>query len=266
MADILEKICGDKKREIARRKMAVSLPELQKKAERMHNEPRGFADNLRKKREKGEIGLIAEIKKASPSRGLIRENFEPAPLAKAYYEGGASCISVLTDQPYFQGDDEYIALVKDVVPLPVLRKDFILEPYQIFESRMIGADCILLILAALQKSAALELEHIALDLGMDVLIETHDEFEMDQAISMSAPLIGVNNRNLKTLEIDLSLCEDLLPKVPKDRIAVAESGFYTYDNFLRLQPLDITTFLVGESLMRKENVKEATRKLLGYAS
>lgn len=266
MSDILDKICAYKKEEIASRQKMLGLAEIRKAAENSPELSRGFAAGLREKKAKAEIGLIAEIKKASPSRGLIRADFDPSMLAKEYYQGGASCISVLTDMNFFQGDDGYLRQVKMACPLPVLRKDFMLDPYQIFESRLLGADCILLILAALEDTLAKELEDIALGLGMDVLIETHNQQEMDRALQMKSPLIGVNNRDLKTFSIDLSLSEKLLPQVPSDRIPVAESGFYKYEDFLRLRPFGVSTFLVGESLMREKNVKDATRSLLGYAA
>ncbi len=258
MPHVLSEICSAKQAHIAKRKGMQSHQELL--ATVRHLSPaRGFIKSLVKPK----IGLIAEIKKASPSRGIIRADFEPASLAVAYESGGAACISVLTDEPYFKGNDSYLSAARNAVKLPVLRKDFMLDAYQIAESRVLGADCVLLIMAALEGGQAAELEQAAHELGMDVLIEVHDELELARALTLSSPLIGINNRNLKTLEVDLATSETLVRLIPKDRIAISESGISAYGDVLRMQKVGIHRFLVGESLMRHEDVRLATKKLLG---
>ncbi len=257
MTDVLQKICADKLSHVAARKKAVSLSELQRQIKTVEP-PRGFLAALKAKK----ISLIAEIKKASPSGGVIRDDFNPASIAKAYENAGVACISVLTDEKYFQGKDEYIALVKNACSLPVLRKDFMLDPYQIYESRAIGADCVLLIIAALKLLEAKELEAIALELGMDVLIEAHDENELETALKLKSKLIGINNRNLKTLRVDMSTTLTLAKKIPPSHTVVCESGIKTNTDIKLMAEHGVNCFLVGESLMRQPDIETATRNLL----
>jgi len=261
MSDVLARILGDKRRFIATRKVERSLAALEREAAQT-SAPRGFIQALRAAPARGHYGLIAEIKRASPSRGLIRADFDPVALAQAYDAGGASCLSVLTDEPYFQGHDEHLVAARAAVALPVLRKDFILDPYQVVESRALGADCILLIMAAIDDSAAAEIEATALDLGMDVLIEVHDEGEAGRAGKLRSRLVGINNRNLATLDIDLATSERLVPLLPSDALIVSESGLREPANLARMDRAGIGCFLVGESLMRAPDVAAATRALL----
>jgi len=260
--DILAKICADTRAEVARRKQRMSLEEIKLHA-RDADKPRGFGRALMDATAAGRPGLITEIKKSSPSGGLIRADFEPAVLAKAYEEGGAVCLSVLTDEPYFQGKNADLRAARAAVPLPVLRKDFILDAWQVYESRAIGADCILLIMAALEDAEARDLEELARALDMDVLAEVHSEAELDRALGLCTPLLGINNRNLKTLETRLETTEELSRLVPPDRFLVSESGIKTHDDIQRLQKVCVQGFLVGESLMREQDVTQAVRKLLG---
>jgi indole-3-glycerol phosphate synthase len=261
MADILAKICADKLAHVARRKAERPLGDMLAAA-RAADRPRGFANLLAAEVARGRYGLIAEIKKASPSKGLIRADFDPATLARAYKSGGATCLSVLTDEPYFQGRDEYLAAARGAVDLPVLRKDFMLDPYQVVEARALGADCVLLIMAALGDGEAAELEAVAAEHDMDVLVEIHDAAELDRALKLKARLVGINNRNLKTLAVDLATTEQLAPRVPKDRLVVAESGLDTPADLARMHKVGAGIFLVGESLMRQPDVAAATRALL----
>jgi indole-3-glycerol phosphate synthase len=263
MSDILAEICRVKRQHIAKRKTQFSEAQMMKRAETA-SPPRGFAQSLRNKIAQGQIGLIAEIKKASPSQGIIRDDFDPATLAHAYLDGGAACLSVLTDEPYFQGRDEYLEAARTAVKLPVLRKDFILDTYQIIESRALGADCILLVMAALTDAQARELQSAATELGMDVLVEVHDKAELDRALTHLAPaMIGINNRNLKTLKVDLTTSELLAKHLPADILAVCESGIHAASDIARMRAAGFSCFLVGESLMRADDVTQATKLLLG---
>jgi indole-3-glycerol phosphate synthase len=261
VSDVLARICEVKREHVATRKRERSLADLQRSLS--SDPPRSFVRALRRAVAAGGFGLIAEIKKASPSRGLIRADFDPPALARAYAEGGATCLSVLTDEPFFQGSDTYLGAAREAVPLPALRKDFILDPYQVVEARAIGADCILLIMAALGDGEAADLESAATELGMDVLVEVHDRPELDRALRLRAELIGVNNRNLKTLRVDLATTEELAPLVPPERLLVAESGLGTHDDLLRMRRAGASCFLVGERLMQEQDVASATRRLLG---
>ncbi|MCC6469320.1 MAG: indole-3-glycerol phosphate synthase TrpC [Alphaproteobacteria bacterium] len=261
MSDTLARICDDKRRHVARRKEEMPEHLLRQQAAALAP-PRGFARALHQAIAEGRYGLIAEIKKASPSKGLIRADFQPMELARAYKAGGATCLSVLTDRPYFQGDDTFLQQARAAVDLPVLRKDFMVDPYQVAESRALGADCILVIMAAVDDALAADLVAQATALGMDALIEVHDRPELDRALRLKSGLIGINNRNLKTLAVDVATTEALAPLVPKDRLLVAESGLGTPLDLERMARVGACCFLVGESLMRQKDVAAATRALL----
>lgn len=261
MNDVLTRICDRKRDEIAIARITRPLSAIMAEAAAAPP-PRGFIAALRKSVAEGRYGLIAEIKRASPSRGVIRADFDPPALARAYQAGGATCLSVLTDEGAFQGRPEHLTAAREAVSLPVLRKDFMLDPYQIAEARAMGADCILLIMAVLEDGQAAELEATALEWGMDVLIEVHNEAEFERALRLESQLIGVNNRDLRTLEINLSTTERLARLVPSGRMLVSESGLLTKDDLTRMWKAGARAFLIGESLMRNADVEAATRTLL----
>jgi indole-3-glycerol phosphate synthase len=260
MTDILAKIIAGKRDEVASLTRTSSMADLDRAA-KAASPVRGFTAALAAASASG-YGLIAELKKASPSKGLIRADFTPEDLAAAYEAGGATCLSVLTDGPWFQGAPEFLVAARAAVRLPVLRKDFIIDVAQIAESRALGADCILLIMAALDDARAAELEACAHDYGMDVLIEVHDAAELERACRLKSPLMGINNRNLKTMDISLDVGAAMLPHLPDDRIAIAESGLFAPADLARMAQYGARCFLIGESLMRADDVAAATRAIL----
>jgi len=259
MSNVLDKIAEYKREFVADRKKIISENSLLKSA---NINTRGFKTALKKKITDKQTALIAELKKASPSKGLILEDFNPVEIATAYKAGGATCLSILTDEKYFQGCDEYIGHVKEAVDLPVLRKDFMLDTYQIIESRAIGADCILIIMAMLDDKLAADLTASAKELNMDVLVEVHDLPELDRALKLDCELVGINNRNLKTMEIDLNTSVELSKHIPDDRIVICESGVENHSDITRMQDAEIYGFLVGTSLMKQPDIKLATEILL----
>ncbi|BBK42887.1 indole-3-glycerol phosphate synthase [Allostella vacuolata] len=261
MSDVLARINAEKRQHVARCRLERP-PAAVEAAARAQAPTRGFAGRLRAVADSGRPALIAEIKKASPSKGLIRPDFDPPALARAYREGGATCLSVLTDTPYFQGRDEDLVAARAAVDLPVLRKDFMIDPYQVAEARALGADCVLLILAALEDALAGELADAARAWGMDVLIEVHDRPELERALRLPFGMIGINNRNLKTLVVDIKTTEELAPLVPRDRFLVAESGLFSPADLARMAAVGARAYLIGESLMRQADVTAATRALL----
>ena len=259
--DTLARILADKYEEVRARSAATPMAEVERQA-RAAAKPRDFVTSLCNVVADGRIGLIAEIKRASPSGGLIRDPFEPATLAQDYARGGATCLSILTDAPYFQGSTEHLKAARAACTLPVLRKDFMVHPWQVFEARAMGADCILLIMAALADSQAEELEDLARSLDMAVLAEVHDRAELDRALGLQTRLIGINNRNLRTLQTDIATSEELCPLVPADRIPVAESGIRTPEDVRRMAAVGARCILVGESLMRQPDVTAAAAELV----
>ena len=259
---ILDNIAVYKRDEIAADKAAVPPDEIEARA-RKADPPRGFRAELMRAREEKRVGLIAEIKKASPSKGLIRANFDPPALARAYEKGGAACLSVLTDKPSFQGAPEYLMASRAATGLPVLRKDFMLEPYQVAQARAWGADAILVIMAMVEDTAAAALIASACAWGMDALVEVHDEKELSRALALGADMIGINNRDLKTFATELDVTLRLAPLVPKDKLVVAESGLSRREDIARLAKADVTTFLIGEGLMRRDDIAAATASLIG---
>ena len=261
MPDILDKILFTKKNEIEESKILLTLDDLKSIISKT-SQPRNFIEAIQKKHQKKHSAVIAEIKKASPSKGIIRSNFDPIAIAKSYESAGATCLSILTDKDYFMGDPKFLMQVKNETNLPILRKDFIIDPYQIYESRALGADCILLIASALNLEQLKEYEAIAHDLGMAVLVEVHNEEELEKSILLDTPLVGINNRNLKTFEVSLKTSIDLVTQIPKNRIPITESGIFSYADIKLMNDHNIFTFLVGEVFMRDENPGQSLKELI----
>ncbi|MDH5324572.1 MAG: indole-3-glycerol phosphate synthase TrpC [Gammaproteobacteria bacterium] len=258
--DILKKILASKIQWVASKSAQVPMGQLQQQVESC--EPcRGFVASIEAVQRRGEAAVIAEIKKASPSKGVIRADFQPQQIARSYAEGGASCLSILTDEEFFQGADSYLQQVRQVCQLPLLRKDFMVEPYQILESRVLGADCILLIVAALDDTKLMELFNLATELGMDVLVEVHDAEELERALALDARLVGINNRNLRTFDVSLNTTLDLLERIPDSKIVVTESAIHTREDVALMRRHGVNAFLVGEAFMRAEQPGEKLAQL-----
>jgi indole-3-glycerol phosphate synthase len=260
MNNILDKIVTSKIDEIEQDKKSISLTEL-KNHNKINTSCRNFVEAILKKHSQKKSGVIAEIKKASPSKGIIREIFEPVSIARSYEKGGAACLSILTDKHFFQGDLSYLNLVKNEVSLPILRKDFIIDPYQIYQAKAFGADCILLIVAILSDQQLSEFEQLAMDLDLSVLVEAHNEKELRSALKLKTPLIGINNRNLKTFDVSLETTISLIKFIGNDRIVVTESGIFTENDVSEMKSHGVNTFLIGESFMREEEPGEALAKM-----
>ena len=254
------KICADKREHVAAQKKLYSLSDLEQRA-KAQEKPRGFITALQNKKD---FALIAEVKKASPSKGIIRSDFDAPAIAKIYQDNGAACLSILTDAPYFQGHDDYFTTVKSAVRLPMLRKDFMVDPYQIIESRALGADCILIIMAALSDDQASELYDTATQAGMDSLFEVHDEDELNRALTLNPKMLGVNNRNLKTLDVSHDTGLRLAAKIPNNILKIAESGLYTHDDLHKFSNAGYDAFLIGESLMREDDIAAAVQNILHH--
>ena len=261
-ADILNRILARKQQEIAVRRQVTSIDDLQQRAHDA-SAPRGFVAALKRRVEHGEAAVIAEIKKASPSKGIIREDFDVVEIAKSYTAGGASCLSVLTDHDFFQGHEDFLIAARGACELPVIRKDFIVDPYQVIESRSIAADCILLIVAALDDESLANLHQQARSLGMDVLVEVHDRDELERALRLDLELVGINNRDLRTFDTSLDTTIDLLELVPDDCLVVTESGIHTRDDIALMRKHDVHAFLVGEAFMRVPDPGSELRELFG---
>lgn len=259
--DVLKKILARKHEEIAQRLKQTSIDELKQKIA-LASPVRGFVQSIKNKLEQGETAVIAEVKKASPSKGLLRENFVPADIAVSYQAGGAACLSVLTDQDFFQGSEAYLMQARAACSLPVIRKDFIVDPYQVYEARAMGADCILLIVAALEDTVLNALYQLAMELGLDVLVEVHDADELERALRLQLALVGINNRDLRTFETSLQTTVNLLDRIPDGVIVVSESGIHQPEDIMMLKEHGVHTFLIGEAFMRCENPGEALKQLI----
>lgn len=259
---ILDRILATKAEEIAAAQTRLPLAELSAKAVQQSAPTRGFAERLRQRHDVGATALIAEVKKGSPSKGIIRADFDPVEIARIYEQGGATCLSVLTDETYFLGHLSYLGHIREQVSLPLLRKDFIIDPYQVYEARVAGADAILLIAAALTDEQLHQLAELARSLGLDTLLEVHDEAELERALAITVDLIGINNRDLKTFHTDLAVSEQLAQRIPRQQLAVAESGLHTREDIERLQQAGAGAFLIGESLMREDDIGAKMKQLL----
>lgn len=259
--NILEQIYRDKLVEVRNKKKQQSAKEICSQINCTNNKTKDFIKAIEQKLAKNQVAIIAEIKKASPSKGIIRVDFNPIAIAQEYQSNGATCLSVLTDEKYFMGKNADLSQIRQNVDLPILRKDFIIDTYQIWEAKLIGADCILLIMAMLSEKQAIELERVAIESGLCVLIEIHDENDLHKALKLKSRLIGINNRNLKTFAISLEISKALAPKIPKDKIIICESGILHKEDILTMQRIDINCFLIGESLMRQDNVGKALKQL-----